>query len=307
MTSPVMFYFWAHNIVTEYEVAVNMVELDTPTFRRLLKRASVVFVEEASGEDKEEGGMQQVLNAYIQSEGPHELDYILDSLPELKFLCNQLRGTGKRLVFENSRSADFDYNLQASAACAAFLECPIEEALEIAAQHLKAATAYDSARDTNVRSQIAAIKEPVVVLFGSGHRNLAEMTGEERPVEVNIPYVNYPDYFGLRMRREFRKTGEVNPELYCRSAMEAIVRGGISNQFKPGPARELVSNKFAEIFSMKNILEYKSYLNSFSRFYGLSLCDIFESFLKKESLPSVQDVRKGLSETIAQAEASLKE
>ena len=110
---------------------------------------------------------------------------------------------------------------------------------------------------------------------------------------VVFPYIDDPYCFETQMRMSFIETGEVDEDLYLRNIMEVMARKGIStNNGRRISSREadLLAHHYARIISHDHIVGFKDYMVFCKRMLvGISNSDMFESYLAREKLPSVDE------------------
>ncbi|MFH1500441.1 MAG: hypothetical protein ABIE22_00675 [archaeon] len=286
--NPALFYFWAHS---EYN------ELDTEKARELIERADVIFEEHVSSDFAITDEIERDFKAFIERGIVSEklaVSFLPDYLPnQTEFILGHARERGKRIVLERTLEADFDVNGGDEECIESFIyEEDWKRAFEMAKVHAKRNQIYQTKREADVAEQIVAIPETTMVLFGAGHPELEKRVATKRPTEVHFPYEDYPTSFDCQLNQKFRETGELDEELFFRRMMEGMalrafkdLNGGISSR-----VTDLTAYRYAEMLAPEQVLDYKNYMMSCSRFLGFSKLDIFESYLKKEGLPQIEEV-----------------
>ncbi|MBI4450943.1 hypothetical protein HY642_03135 [Candidatus Woesearchaeota archaeon] len=292
MTSPVMFYFWAHDIRrADGSKETNLDELQTGELFRCLEKANKAFVEFVAGEEEITGRIEGDWNAYVKDGTiSKELEYTITHNLDQKmmFLAGNIKLSKRRFVFERSPPAPFDYDAE-EITPRDFFKLNLSEVRTLEEAFVKKDEAYEVEREKRVAAQICGIKGPLLVIFGAGHPTLAELVGKVRPVEIHFPYDGYPVSYNIQMRMQYRKTKALDEELWLRSHMEQVTYSGLRTAGFTPRARDLVAHEYARTVQLDQIVALRDYINSASRlgFPGLT---IFEGFLKKADLPTVDSV-----------------
>lgn len=294
--NPVLFYFWAHGSIENTKE--SMIELDTLILKKLIKRANIIFKEFITDDIETVYQIEKDWNDYISNgEMSETLRLCLDGqFPDTHtlYMAELMKGTNKRFVFEKSLEAPFDLEEENKNTNRAFLEYDLDRALEIKEEFLTESENYQIEREKSVSEQILAIPDTTLVIFGAGHPELEKEVANYRITETHYPYLDYPISYETQMRHEFRKTGKINKELYLRNMMEQITIKGVKENLK-GREQDLVVHYYTSLLTPEQIIECRDYIVSCSRFLLVSKQDIFESYLKKESLPSIQEVLKTIN------------
>lgn len=288
--SPVLFYFWAHNVAEE---------LDTDSFRRVVDRADVVFREYITDDMSAVDAIESAWNTYISAGLIRpEIQRVLSGAQrdgDGVFLAELMRGTGKRMVLERSLPAPFDYYGEQKAADRAFFSGSFEEAVHAQEAFLRKSTAYQVRREAGVYRQILSISSPVAVVFGAGHPDLEAAVAYGRPTEIHYPYEGYGTSFETRMTHHFRKTGQIDRDLLCRYFMEGIALKQVKTAC-PGHTLESYDKAarwYAASMAPDQILEFKESLVSASHVYGRY--GLLERFAARAGLPAPEELLSRLS------------
>ena len=288
--NPALFYFWAHSEIEE---------LETQTFLDLVERADVLFVECVYPSYEIIDKFEKELNDYSQngiSTNEFRANFLTDAIdPMWPFILQSTKGSDKKYALERTITNFFDLNVLKGESDSAFFLYNLDTSLQMKRDFLSESCEYHIEREKDVAEQILDIPETTLVLFGTGHPELEKLVEHHRTTEIHYPYTEYiTGHYINQMHQKFRRTGKIEPELYLRAMMEGIVRKALD--VIHGGGLDMVDLNFtihhyAALFSPDQIVRYKDNLVScFKSSAGANCGDIFESYLKKESLPPVEQV-----------------
>ncbi len=296
MQNPVSFYFWAHN---------QPGELNKELLERLIMQNDTVYVESATGTIEERETVQSLendLNTYLQkdiiNEGFDERLCLLNRDWFHKFLIGTIKGKNKRILYERSDPGGSRLGNLDALTDEACLSIPFNMALELKEKYLICERDYNLRREAQVIGHLREHPEALLVFFGAAHLGLVSKMERQRPCRVYFPYADYPTRYCVQLRMVFEKEGEIDRDLYRRSAMERLVRKTLYEKYKKISARQTnnTAHTIAKILSLDKILEFIEYLHRCSSLCGGRETDMLESFLQKESLPSIPEVLESLEE-----------
>jgi hypothetical protein len=282
---PALFYFWAHD---------DAEDLKTDTCRELVRRADIIFNEGVTPDVSISTQIERDLNDCSRKGVLSDnLRRTLEANPEGPdaFLLSLTRGTCKRYVLEEYPEPSFGYEEEKAESRRAFLRYGLEEAMLRREDFLMASEAYNIPREKAAAVRIAALDGTVLAILGSAHPDVRKIVALSRPTEVHFPYPNYPRSYSGQESANFRQTGVLDQELFLRNAMEMIARAALnSNPLLSRRERETIANAYASLVPLDKIEQYPEYLNFCVSFASVSPQEVFESFLKKESLPLVPEM-----------------
>lgn len=292
----VLFYFWAHGRTDDYN---PVDELNTPTFANLVARVDVVFQEFVSSDLDATGEIEKDWNTYIKTGIlPEKLKGCIsrdNPLEDYLFMTELMLNTNKRLVLERTLEADFNYNQENNQTTTAFFENTLEQALEATRRFLNKSQPYQEERERDITSQIIAIPATVLVVFGFGHPELEKRVAQYRPTEIHYPYEKYPLSFETELTLKFRETKQVDQELYLRDIAEQIARRAIGSRNLTSKCVDIISHHYAATLTTAQIIALGEYIVSCRKFIlGATPSAVFESYLAKENLPSIEEVKNRL-------------
>jgi len=296
--NPVYFYYWSHDLKSIEGLEINISELMTGTFTGLIRKSDVLFKEYVCSNQEIRAEIEDDFNNYIKKGLlPLKLEETIATDEETSFLLNLMKGTNKRVLFERSNEAPFDWNEEEDEVFNAFFRYPLNYFKGILKEYLTKTQNYSSERDKNTAEQIINIPETTLVLFGAGHPEIAEIVSSQRKTEIHFPYEDYPASYETQMTTLFRKTGEASVKLYAREIMERLARKAtkqILNNETNMRKLDLIASHYASSLTFEKIVGYTDYLSFAKTIYlggGNHSGDIFESWLKKEKLPLPQDIK----------------
>lgn len=291
--NPALFYFWAHGGDHTYN---PMDQLDTPILRNLMERSEVVFQEFVSWNLESTAELERDWNTYIRTgDMPSKLKVCIspsNPLEDYLFIANLMSKGRKRLMLEQYPRADFDFVGEDQETNNIFYESSLERAIAEKEAFLRKAQSYQLERESLVAEKIVMIPQTVLVIFGAGHPELPQKVALKKTTEIHYPYAGYPQMYETLMAMQFRVTGKVNPELYCRMQMENMSRNAIYDSGKKYTSRQLdlLAHHYATIMTPEHIVAFKDYMVSSSTLLvGICASDVFDSYLKKENLPPVEE------------------
>lgn len=156
---------------------------------------------------------------------------------------------------------------------------------------------YQAERDKSVAKQISSIPGITLVIFGAGHPEIADRVAADRDIEIHFPYKDYKTSYDSQLRQLFRKTGKADVELFMRDLMDGLARAAIRRMSENGlTERELdsIADYYASTLKQDQIIAYVQYVNFASKIgmRGQDSGHIFESWLKRESLPLPKEIKK---------------
>jgi hypothetical protein len=286
--NPVLFYFWKHS---------RKQQLRTKTLENLVRRADIVFQEGVTEDLELTRAIERDLNTYIRTRKiPRQLQRAFDT-EELsdnhKYLAGLMHGTGKRMKLERTIFPNFDYKTEAKGASVAFLLLDLETAHHLVEEFLEMAETYQEKREKKVAKQIVRIPKTTAVIFGAAHTELAKIVSRYRPVEIHYPYPGYITSYSTIMSQAYRQTKKLDMELFIRFNMESkalkAIEEGYRNKLDDRQIESL-ANFYASIMTQEQIIEFRDYLLSCSSLIiGMSDCAIFESYLKRRALPTIEE------------------
>ena len=296
--NPALFYLWAHGGGRNYN---PMDELDTPILRSLVERSEVVFLEFVSWDLKSTAELERDWNTHIKTgDMPSKLRACIspsNPLEDYLFLAELMSKGRKKLILEKYPRADFNFVGEDQETHNVFYESSLERAIQEKEKFLWKAQPYQIEREKMVTETISTIPNTALVIFGAGHPELPQKVSLRRPTEVHYPYTGYPKSYAYetQMSMQFRITGKVNPELFCKSQMQNMSRNCISDGEKRYTSRQLdlLAHHYATIMTPEQIIGFKNYfISSSTLLVGICASDIFDSYLRKENLPPVEEIVK---------------
>jgi hypothetical protein len=282
MANPALFYFWSHDAIEE---------LTTETCETLVKRAGSVFLESSNPDISLIERIENSYNQYsLNGISPETLEAMKNLVA--KFLVSLTQGTGKTFVFEKSLLSVPAYDKEDDASIAAFFNQDTRSALIAREFFLTWSEAEQKKREAAAVADICNMPDTPLVIFGVAHLALERMVSAQRPTEIYFPYKDYKIPYKAQERQFFRKTGTLNTELHAKVCIEGAIRMALRENYADVSRKnkEYIIHYYTERMQFDQIIRLKEYFVACSRFAGLAQGDVFESFLKKDNLPAVQEV-----------------
>ena len=213
--NPIRLYFWEHGPVN----GANMDELDTPTLRNSVRDSDVVYLEFGSEDISATREIEHRINNHSRygTQSIFDPNYtITPRFYEMMSLLMELtKGTDKRYIFEKTVGG-LDYDAREAELTKDFFEDDLEEAAAGYEFFLYDTEPWHMGRELRIAEDLLDIQASITAILGLGHLDIRDLLSPSRYTEALFPFRGYPEYNPVKLKRRFRRTGEVDWELFLK-------------------------------------------------------------------------------------------